>query len=384
MAAAARLLHSLPWLFLAISESARGSPVLTPPLHTLSARGLQVNNYNNGTIKVIDPSSGASIAQGSVSDGSGTDFSATAIIWLVYCFAIGASLAFTGIKFPRVTNGAAIGITATACVWAAMINTESSKSLHDLVLTLVPVCLFVPGFIFGLFPYGRLSGVILITIASGFSWGARICLFRSDLLVREVYGDWLIGTAFALMNVVLVPYYERVAVNAMKAIASASVGTFFIGLGVDLIINKQAGMSFGLRLLCDRNKAHYLDLVYKGWKPGTSTIIILAVTLGVVPLLAYAQHRAFPQAYVLPERDINEQYKTRPLPRPAKSGEEKAQPAIAVQEVCRTHSFYRDSVLRDSMYRDSTYRDSMYKDPSIYTVTPPVTRPQSQVMESYF
>lgn len=86
----------------------------------------------------------------------------------------------------------------------------------------------------------------------------------------------------------------------------------------------------------------------------------------------------------MPERDINEQYKTRPLPRPAKSGEEKAQPAIAVQEVCRTHSFYRDSVLRDSMYRDSTYRDSMYKDPSIYTVTPPVTRPQSQVMESYF
>lgn len=97
-------------------------------------------------------------------------------------------------------------------MWAALINTEPAKNLSDLVLTLVPVLLFIPGFLFGLFNYGRLAGVILITVASGFSWGVRICLFRSDLLVREVYGDWLIGTAFAFLNVCLVPYFERIAV----------------------------------------------------------------------------------------------------------------------------------------------------------------------------
>lgn len=115
MAAAARLLNVLTWLVLAAVTPARGSPVMSPPLHVLSARGLEVQNFHNGTIKVIDPSSGQSFAQGSASDGSGNDFSATAIIWIVYCFVIGVPLAFAGIRFPRVTTGIAIGITTSAC-----------------------------------------------------------------------------------------------------------------------------------------------------------------------------------------------------------------------------------------------------------------------------
>ena len=42
-----------------------------------------------------------------------------------------------------------------------------------------------------------------------------------------------------------------------QAIASASVGTFFVALGIDLFANKQSGMSFGLRYAFDRNKYHY-------------------------------------------------------------------------------------------------------------------------------
>lgn len=113
MAFSARLLYTLTWLALAIVNPVRGSPVM--PLHVLSARGLQVHNYGNGTITVYDPTSGQIYAQGSPSDGSGTNFSAPAVIWIVYCFLIGIPLTFTGIRFPYVTSGAAIGIAATAC-----------------------------------------------------------------------------------------------------------------------------------------------------------------------------------------------------------------------------------------------------------------------------
>ncbi len=37
---------------------------------------------------------------------------------------------------------------------------------------------------------------------------------------------------------------------------SSAVGTFLSALGIDLLINRQAGMSFGLRFLFDRNSTH--------------------------------------------------------------------------------------------------------------------------------
>ena len=136
---------------------------------------------------------------------------------------------------PRITTGIAIGLTVTvsstfaSClrvhrptdftisVWAAFINTELAKDLPELVIALVPMLLFFPGFAFGLFEYGRLAGVILICVASGFSWGVRICMFAPDLAVKAIWGDWLIGTAFALVNVCLIPHWERIAVvRALK------------------------------------------------------------------------------------------------------------------------------------------------------------------------
>lgn len=41
-----------------------------------------------------------------------------------------------------------------------------------------------------------------------------------------------------------------------QLISSASVGTFFTFLGIDLLVARQSGLSFGLRYLFDRNDAH--------------------------------------------------------------------------------------------------------------------------------
>ncbi len=38
----------------------------------------------------------------------------------------------------------------------------------------------------------------------------------------------------------------------------AAIGTFLIGLGVDLLLEKQSGWSFALRFLFDRNNSHFL------------------------------------------------------------------------------------------------------------------------------
>lgn len=80
------------------------------------------------------------------------------------------------------------------------------------------------------------------------------------------------------------------------------------------------------------------------------------------PILAYAQHRMFPQSYILPPRDIDHQYKTRPLPRPERTDVEKNPATMVVQEVERSRTPSKES---------------------IYTESLPVTRPQSLAMDSY-
>ena len=79
----------------------------------------------------------------------------------------------------------------------------------------------------------------------------------------------------------------------------ASTGSFLCSLGSDLVINQQSGMSRGLRFLIDRNRYHALvrlmapfmtfsfiggvlqDTVTNGYSPPMSTVIILAVSLGL-------------------------------------------------------------------------------------------------------
>ena len=44
--------------------------------------------------------------------------------------------------------------------------------------------------------------------------------------------------------------------------SGAACGTFLVGLGIDLLLEKQSGISFGLRFLLDRNNSHFLVRVF--------------------------------------------------------------------------------------------------------------------------
>ncbi|KZT69630.1 hypothetical protein DAEQUDRAFT_765228 [Daedalea quercina L-15889] len=332
MAAAARLIASLAWLFLSAASPVHGAPAILPNLPVLVPRAdLQVNVSSNGTVTVYNGNE--TIVQGSATDGGGTAFDASAVLWIIYCFLLGIPLAFGGVRLPRVTTGIGIGLTVTVCLWAAFINTEQAKNLPELVMTLIPMLLFIPGFLFGAFEYGRLAGIILMSVASGFSWGVRICLFGTNLAVKEIWGDWLIGASFALVTVILIPYWERLAVT----VASASVGTFFLALGIDLCVNKQSGMSFGLRYAFDRNPRHFYDIVYMGWKPPTSTIAIMAASLAVIPIIAFAQYRFYARLRFW-RRPGNEHGET------ASFLEEKAAMQISVRDVPTPSATSKDSL----------------------------------------
>ncbi len=52
----------------------------------------------------------------------------------------------------------------------------------------------------------------------------------------------------------------------------AAVGSFLVALGIDLILNKQSGMSNGLRFLFDRNSSHFLVSIRSFLRAGTLTV----------------------------------------------------------------------------------------------------------------
>lgn len=71
--------------------------------------------WPNGTIMVLDKATNQYVAQGSASDGSGEAFSAMAIIWIVYAFAVGVPLALGSIRLWRFNSGIGIGVFVTMC-----------------------------------------------------------------------------------------------------------------------------------------------------------------------------------------------------------------------------------------------------------------------------
>jgi len=84
-------------------------------------------------------------------------------------------------------------------------------------------------------------------------------------------------------------YKQRIGI----LFGSASSGTFLIALGADLIVNQQKGMSRGLRVLMDRNTSHIVDIIEHPYAPPMSTRIIIAASLGLSLILAWAQHKYF-------------------------------------------------------------------------------------------
>ncbi|KAI1791155.1 hypothetical protein LXA43DRAFT_1061562 [Ganoderma leucocontextum] len=253
---------------------------------------------------VLDPGTNEAIPQGPGTDGAGAGFSLTAILWLVFVFVVGIPLALAGVRLWRFTTGMAVGLALTVCVWTAFVNTVSSDGLSDILLTVIALGGFAVGFVVGMLKFGRWAGVLLLGILGGFSVGLRIVLLRPGLLVPDYRLNWLVLTVFFVMGVVLVLVWQHFGISA----SCAAIGTFLIGLGIDLIMEKQNGMSFALRFFFDRNNSHFLAIVYKGYNPSLMTQIVLGASIGAIhsrtqteltkyfprsPILGFAQHRIF-------------------------------------------------------------------------------------------
>ncbi|KAF7798981.1 hypothetical protein EIP86_010210 [Pleurotus ostreatoroseus] len=263
-------------------------------LHALSRRGAVVAYDSFGNVKnVTDATTGLPIAQGAATDGGGTDFDASAIIWLALSFVSGVPLMLGGLALPRMTTGMGIALTATVCIWAAFVSTINASGVSDLIITLISLGSFVLGFGLGVFEVGYYAGMTLIALLGGFSVGVRIVLFRADLLIHKFFANWLVIVGLGLLMFLLMLVQQRATMARRLAVCSTAVGTFMTGLGIDLIVNKQSGMSMGLRYLFDRNSSHLEYIASHGWHPGVASLIIMAVSLALISPVAYAQHRIF-------------------------------------------------------------------------------------------
>ncbi|EPQ55285.1 hypothetical protein GLOTRDRAFT_76646 [Gloeophyllum trabeum ATCC 11539] len=252
-----------------------------------------VVEYRDGKIAIIDSVTLQFIAQGPASDGSGSAFSIAAILWLLFAFVNGVPLAIAGIRGWRVTVAAAIGLSLAVCGWAAIINTMGVPDISDEAITLIVFGMYAGGFSLGFFDFARIAGITLLGLGGGAATGIRLALLRANLLIPVFFVNWMVVALTGVIGGLLVITKQRVAIT----LCSASSGTFLTALGVDLLLNKQTGMSRGLRFLFDRNSAHLADLIGNGYQPPITTVIILGASLAVTPLAAYAQHKIFPAPF---------------------------------------------------------------------------------------
>ena len=181
-------------------------------------------------------------------------------------------------------------------VWGAFANAMGSDGIPDLWLMVLAMAAFGCGFVLGLFNFGRIAGIAALGALGGLSIGVRVILFRPGLLIPSPFwANWTICGVLGAVTFLLCIAKQRAAIvrrtflalSAIPAdglyvsqtICSAAVGTFLTGLGADLLVNKQGGMSMGLRHLFDRNSAHILYMKTHDYSPSVITEVIMAVSL---------------------------------------------------------------------------------------------------------
>ncbi|TEB21174.1 hypothetical protein FA13DRAFT_1779468 [Coprinellus micaceus] len=128
-------------------------------------------------------------------------------------------------------------------------------------------------------------------------------LFKEGLLISDMAfyaANWAVIAVLGAIGgaTVVVKRWQRWGVAG----GCASIGTFLVFLGVDLAMNRQSGMSRGLRFLFDRNSNHIVDIITTGYIPPISTQILLGASLGTTLLFAWAQHHFFRAHPFLPNR----------------------------------------------------------------------------------
>jgi hypothetical protein len=168
--------------------------------------------------------------------------------------------------------------------WTAIINSDSSASVPDIFITLTVLIFFVLGFVLGMLNIVLIPGITLLGVSGGLALGVRIAVVREGFLIqgeRFFFVNWLMVALLGLAGGLTVVWNRRVGIVSVsidailsvaqhyrpffgepQIIGSASAGTFLAFLGVDLLINKQSGMSRGLRFLFDRNAFHTIASIY--------------------------------------------------------------------------------------------------------------------------
>ncbi|KAJ3777025.1 hypothetical protein FB446DRAFT_223968 [Lentinula raphanica] len=298
MTAVARLHHSLVllWLLFQSLHLAEASVIsFFPTVSYIYARKTDpvISHSLNGSVIIIDPSTQQEIPQGPGTDGSGSGFSPPAIVWIVFLLVIGAPLTVAGIRGWRCTTGVAIGLAAIVCSWAAIINSVNEVGISDILLTLIVLAFGVLGLVIGIFEFARVVSMAVLCLLGGLAFGMRITLLKTGLLFSSLGLNWLIVVVFGVAGGLLLIWKNRIAM----LFACASTGTFLTSLGVDLIFNKQSGMSLGLRSLFDSNDNHLAYFLDSTYDPTLSTRIIVIASLGLTPAFAFAQHLLFKQPF---------------------------------------------------------------------------------------
>ncbi|KAF9463602.1 hypothetical protein BDZ94DRAFT_1192729 [Collybia nuda] len=290
-------LRFLSWiLFFHLFTTVLASPFVsssTPRLNLVPRANFVLNNAT-GELQVFNPTTRQPIPQGPATDGGGANFNIAALIWVVFTFLVGLPMSFAGIRGWRFTTGVGIGLSGAVCSWAAFINSVNEVGVPDTILTAIVLAFFFLGFIIGLFEFGRMGGLVTLGITGGIAVGIRIMTFKENLLISGDSGfavNWAIIAFLGILGGLAIAWPKTQRAGIL--FASASVGTFLTFLGIDLVINKQSGLSRGLRFLFDRNSSHIADIILNGYKPPVSTQIMLGVSLALVPILAYTQHRVF-------------------------------------------------------------------------------------------
>nr|GAT49083.1 predicted protein [Mycena chlorophos] len=279
----------LVWPLLTLIANVNALPTDLPVL----PRSFTISNAS-GTVEVFD-SNGNPVAQGAATDGSGSGFDLPALIWIGFSLLIGGFMAIAGIRGWRITTGAAIGLSSTVLTFAAIINSVDNTGLADIALTAIVLVIFAVGFAIGVFEFARLGAIAAIGLAGGTAFGIRVVLLRAGLLLpaAKLYDlnllNWGIVGVFGAVGGLVLVRYQRYGL----LFGCASIGTFLVGLGVDLVLERQSGMSLGLRFLFDRNDSHAAFFVANPYTAPIRTRIILIASLALTPALAFMQHRLF-------------------------------------------------------------------------------------------
>ncbi|RXW12369.1 hypothetical protein EST38_g13485 [Candolleomyces aberdarensis] len=252
-------LEASPYSYLYVLPSTSASTqVQEQHPHRLVRREKFVLRTNStGGLEALNADTLREIPQGVASDGAGQDFDAPAVLWIVFCAVVGLPMMLAGFRGGRFSAGVGMGAAAALGTWASIVNSMGPDSLNDLVIILVVLGFFLFGALIGFLRFGMHIGMVIIGILGGLSVGVRLAIIKSELLasgLEQYYANWGLIAACGVVTGVMVVWKRTQRWSVV--FGCASIGTFFVFLGVDLIINRQKGMSRGLRYLFDRNSNH--------------------------------------------------------------------------------------------------------------------------------